>query len=99
MADGNAIIHGRILSGHATSTMTLGEADRHGHVVAFCPDCSTRENCDPAWLKNPAERQASLGSIGGRLRCVCSGRRLTVEVWPVSPYFDEPSCRRTFLWR
>jgi hypothetical protein len=99
MADGNIIIHGRVIAGLEASGMSLEDADGAGHVVTRCPHCDHRESTDTSWWRmSHWDRQASLGTLSRRLRCLCGHRDVTLEVWPVVPCLDEET-PRTFHWR
>ena len=99
MADGNLIVHGRVIGGTEAGLMSLEQADSAGHVVSRCPRCGHRESTDASyWRRSAGDRQASLGTLSKRLRCICGNRDVTLEVWPISPTLNEDRLR-IFHWR
>jgi hypothetical protein len=98
MADGNFLVHGRLIVGREAEQMSLEDASRAGHVVTRCPRCAHRESTDVSWwTRSKSDRQMSLGILSRRLRCLCGNREVALEVWPVAPAHED--LRRTFHWR
>ena len=99
MADGNFIVHGRVITGGEAAQMTLSNAVGAGHVVSRCSRCGHRESANVAyWKRSSFDCNLSLSTLSNRLRCLCGGRDLALEVWPVAPSLREEK-HRTFHWR
>jgi hypothetical protein len=63
MADGNIIIHSRVIAGLEASGISLEDADGAGHVVTRCPGCRHRESTDTSWWR--MSHIASRPALGG----------------------------------
>jgi len=99
MADGNLIVHGRLIIGAEAAAMSLSDAAGAGHVVSRCPRCSHRESADiRGWLASGYDRALPLSAFRRRLRCLCGSREVVLEVWPLAPAAGEDTAR-TFFWR
>ena len=99
MADGDIIVHGRVIQTAEASRLSLVDAEGAGHVVARCPHCGHRESANTApWRGSRWDRTATLGTLSRRLRCLCGSREVSLEVWPVTPGPQETKAR-TFHWR
>lgn len=98
MADGNILVHGRLIVGAEAARMSLESAAGAGHVVSRCPRCSHRESADVSrWMASSYDRVLPLSAFRERLRCMCGSREVALEVWPLAPVLEETP--RTFVWR
>ena len=98
MADGNIIVHGRVITGLEAGDMSLEAASGAGHIVTRCPRCGHRESTDTAWWRrSKGDRESSLGVLSRRLRCMCGSKEVCLEVWPVTLGIEDHP--RTYQWR
>ena len=97
MADGDLIFHGRVISSADAGLRTLADAERSGHPVTRCWQCDHREALDSRlWRQRAFDRGLPLAALSNRLRCLCGGRQVGIEVWPVTP---GKTALRTYCWR